>query len=186
MKIHIFGASGSGVTTLGLALAEKTGYPYFDADQFFWEKSNPPFTIRRDAEERNALLHQQLAENENWILGGSIVQWGDSFPPLFDLTVFLLIPHDVRIARLKQREFERYGDIIFTDELRNKQYQDFIIWASGYDDNTTISPGGRGMGRTLQVHREWIKKLNNGFLEISGDTTVKQRLDFILNSIKHF
>ncbi|WP_228410094.1 shikimate kinase [Chryseobacterium viscerum] len=35
MKIHIFGASGSGVTTLGKALSEELNLEYFDSDDFF-------------------------------------------------------------------------------------------------------------------------------------------------------
>jgi shikimate kinase len=35
MKIHLFGASCSGVTTTGTALAGATGFPYFDSDAYF-------------------------------------------------------------------------------------------------------------------------------------------------------
>ncbi len=54
MKIHIFGASGSGVTTTGNALAEKLNYQYLDSDAYFWESSAVPFTVKRNPEERNS------------------------------------------------------------------------------------------------------------------------------------
>ncbi len=38
-KIHVFGASGSGVSTLGKALAVELHLPFFDADDFYWKKS---------------------------------------------------------------------------------------------------------------------------------------------------
>jgi cytidylate kinase len=41
MKLHILGASGSGVSTLGRELATRLNVPYFDADDFYWEKSYP-------------------------------------------------------------------------------------------------------------------------------------------------
>jgi len=184
MHIHIFGASGSGVTTLGLALADELGYPYFDADSYFWEQSNIPFTVKRDPELRNAMLIEALSQTENWILGGSIVSWGDEIPKLFDLAVFLLLPQDVRLDRLKKREHERYGDIIHIDPERNQKYKDFIAWASGYDDNTTQSSTGKGLGRTLKVHRDWTAKLNCSYLEIIGDTTVNERINQILQVLK--
>jgi adenylate kinase family enzyme len=65
MHINIFGASGSGVTTLGNALAEKLGYSYFDSDHYFWEKSDPPFTLRRDAEKRNSMINNDTAGLDN-------------------------------------------------------------------------------------------------------------------------
>jgi len=183
MKIHIFGASGSGVTTLGKALAEELRYSYFDCDNYFWEKSDPPFTMRRDPEKRNALLLHDLSQVENWILGGSMVSWGDDWHKLFDLVVFLLIPADIRLERLKKREYERYGDIIYTDAVRNKQYQDFMVWASGYDNNTAQSQSGKSLGRTLQVHRDWIAQLKCRFMEITGDTSVEERINMILDAI---
>lgn len=38
MKIHIMGASCAGSTTLGNALSAEWGIPYFDTDDFFWER----------------------------------------------------------------------------------------------------------------------------------------------------
>ncbi|CAD0000974.1 shikimate kinase [Flavobacterium salmonis] len=105
MRIHIFGASGSGVTTTGLHLAKKLNVPYFDSDNYFWKKTNPPFLVRHNPMDRNAKVKSDLDDLQNWILGGSIFQWGDNIFPNFDLVIFLYIPREIRIARLKKREF---------------------------------------------------------------------------------
>ena len=34
-RIHLFGASGSGTTTLGVALAERLAIAHFDSDNFY-------------------------------------------------------------------------------------------------------------------------------------------------------
>ena len=34
--IHIFGASGSGTTTLGKKICEELGYTQMDTDDYFW------------------------------------------------------------------------------------------------------------------------------------------------------
>jgi shikimate kinase len=39
MRMLIIGAKGSGVTTLGEALAKQLAIPYFDADYYYWEKT---------------------------------------------------------------------------------------------------------------------------------------------------
>lgn len=53
MKIHIFGASGSGVTTLGNALANQLNIPYFDSDHYF---GKPPIhPLRKDANLLNVI-----------------------------------------------------------------------------------------------------------------------------------
>jgi len=171
------GASCAGSTTLGAVLAKQLGYPVFDTDEYFWEKSAYPFTLRRNPELRNEMIIMDTAKHDNWIITGSMMSWGDIWLHTFSLVVFLYIPHHVRMQRLKTRETERYGDLIFTDPVRAKNYQDFVQWASGYDDNTTN-------GRTLQVHETWLSKVNCPVLEIRGDTTVNERIALVLRKIK--
>jgi len=83
MKIHLFGASASGVTTLGHALAKKLNIPYFDSDEYFWLPSEWPFILKRDPQERNQLIRKDLTAQQHWIFGGSSVSWGNNvFPNL--------------------------------------------------------------------------------------------------------
>jgi adenylate kinase family enzyme len=176
MKINIVGASGSGVTTLGLQLSQELNIPYFDSDYYYWEPSDPPFTIRRDPVKRNAMLQQDIAQYKDALLGGSFISWGDEWLTAFDLVVFLWIPPAIRIERLKQRELERYGEIIYTNEERNKLFNEFIDWASGYDS-------GLARGRTLHAHEAWLKKLNCRVLEIRGDESVERRVNLVMQTI---
>ena len=174
MKIHIFGASGSGQTTLGKALAKKLKVTYFDCDDYFWEKTTVPFTVRRDPEIRNTLLLNDLSAHTSWVIGGSMTKWGLQPEKIFNLAVFLYVPHNVRMERLKAREIERFGDSIFKE--RAELYKKFMDWASGYDDNTAS-------GRTLSAHQNWIKQLNCEVLEINGDTTLSNRLQLIIAAL---
>lgn len=174
MKLHIFGASGTGVTTLGQALAVKLNVPYFDSDDYFWKMSDPPFTIKQQREERNAQIKTDLGKAENWVLGGSVIHWGDDVFPTFDLIVFLYLPTDIRIERLRKREWERYGDIIYTDPLRAKQFQDFINWAADYDNNSGLAT------RTLQAHEDWMAKVDSPILRIADDLTTEERMQLVI------
>ncbi|MDR3715484.1 MAG: hypothetical protein P4L51_21965 [Puia sp.] len=181
MKIHIFGASGSGVSTLGRALSERLDLPYFDSDEYFWERSDPPFTVKRRAAARNALLKEDLAKqggasSPQWILGGSVVNWNDPVFRDFDLAVFLWIPPGVRIRRLQQREQERYGDVLFLDPERRRLYEAFIDWASGYDDNSLS-------GRTLAAHEKWMRELDCPVLELREDISTEERVEAIIDYI---
>lgn len=175
MRIHIFGASGSGVTTLGKVLSEKLGFPYFDSDDYFWEKSDPPFTKKRETAARNASLQKDLQAFPHWVLGGSVINWDDTFFTQFELAVFLWLPPAVRLARLRQREWERYGNIIFLDPERNRLYNEFLQWASGYDDNSIN-------GRTLTAHEAWIRRLSCPVLEIREDIPTEKRMEIVLHT----
>lgn len=170
MKLHIFGAAGAGVTTLGRALGAELSAPYFDTDDYFWMATAPPFTERRPAAARDAVLAHDLAGAPRWVLGGSLVGWGEPRQAAFDLAVFLWLPPALRLARLRHREHERYGDAIFTDPTRAAQYQKFLAWAAGYDDSPV---GGH---RTLANHSTWLNQLSCPVLELRGDLSVAQRV----------
>jgi adenylate kinase family enzyme len=126
MKLHLFGASGTGVSTLGEALAEALGVPYFDTDTYFWEASDPPFTQRRPAAERDAWLARDLAQHTSWIVGGSIVGWDEKWLAAFDLVVFLWLPPALRLQRLHQREHARYGQLFRTDPSQAARTHAFL------------------------------------------------------------
>lgn len=171
MKLHLFGASGTGVSTLGAALAAALHLPYFDSDDYFWQPSEPPFMVRRPPAARNALLACDLAEAESWIVGGSIGGWEEKWLSApFDLVVFLYLPPALRLHRLREREQARYGAAIAADPARAAQSEAFLTWAAGYDDSST------GGTRTLANHRRWLTEFASPVLELPGDLPVAARL----------
>jgi hypothetical protein len=70
-RIHIVGASGSGTSTLGAALAKRPACAHVDADTLFWLPTDPPFVEQRPREARQALLVQALPADGRWIFAGS-------------------------------------------------------------------------------------------------------------------
>ncbi|MBU6342335.1 MAG: adenylate kinase [Bacteroidetes bacterium] len=180
MKIHLLGASGSGVSTLGKALASRLQLDYFDSDAYFWAPSEPPFSQRREPSERNRLVMQDLQSSQGWVLGGSILNWGGAIFPPFDLIVFLYLPLELRMKRLEAREFARYGSVIYEDPERNRLFREFLAWARDYDENTGIA------NRTLQAHRAWLAEARAPVLEISGDLTVEERVLRVVEQLQEF
>ncbi len=179
MKLHLFGASGTGVTTLGQALAAALQLLYFDSDTYFWQPSDPPFTVRRPPAARNAQLAHALARAESWILGGSIGGWDAQWLAApFDLVVFLSLPPALRLQRLRQREHARYGERIAADPAQAARTQAFLDWAAGYDDGTS------GGTRTLANHERWLTQFTSPVLELRGDLTVAQRVAAVLAKLR--
>jgi adenylate kinase family enzyme len=46
-RIHIVGASGAGVTSLGRALADALAIPHHDTDDYFWQPTTPRYQKMR-------------------------------------------------------------------------------------------------------------------------------------------
>jgi len=178
MKLHLFGASGTGVSTLGAALAEALGIPYLDSDTYFWEATDPPFTVRRAADARDARLAADLARHPHWILGGSLLGWGGDWRGAFDGAVFLWLPTALRLQRLRRRELLRYGSVIETDPVRCARHEAFMAWAAGYDD------GSAGGHRTLANHERWLRELRCPVLELRQDWSVDERVAAVLGVIR--
>ena len=176
-RIHIFGASGSGTTTLAKSVAKTTGFTHFDTDDFFWIRSNPPFRTIREKIERQKLLRQALAKTDSWIISGCLCGWGDFAIPLFDLVVFLWVPPDNRIQRLETREISRFGsEIKNPEDSRYKTHKNFLEWAAAYDT------GGENM-RSKARHEKWIANLKMPFIRIEGTQSVEENTRVILKKI---
>lgn len=71
--IHVYGASGSGTTTLGRKISEELGYKFMDTDDYFWLLTNPQYTAKRSREERLVLMKKDISENDNVVISGSLV-----------------------------------------------------------------------------------------------------------------
>ncbi|MEM9884692.1 MAG: AAA family ATPase [Bacteroidota bacterium] len=179
MKIIIFGASGVGTTTLGKSLAEKLNWTFLDADDYYWEKTNPPFQQKIELKRRNEQLKKHFLNHENVIISGSLVTWGAFWNSAFDLGAFLSLPKAIRMDRLRKREQERYGKTLETDQAIKEKSKAFLAWAGKYDDE-------KFNGRTITQHRKWISMLNCEVLEIHGDLTNGERQDRIIECLEDF
>jgi adenylate kinase family enzyme len=152
-RIHIMGASGVGVTSLGRALADALAIPHHDTDDYFWLPTTPPYRDQREIAERLALMREVFLPRADWVLSGSLVSWGDAIISHFDLVVFLAAPTEVRLRRLRAREATHFGaDAIGPGGWRHQETHDFIEWASHYDE-------GDREGRGLAKHQAWLATL---------------------------
>lgn len=163
-KIHIMGASGSGTSTLGKALAESLRCKALDTDDYFWISK---FTEQRPIPDRIEMLENDLSQSEKWVLSGAIVKWGECLESYFDLVIFLWVPPQARLARLQQREIERYGEEVLPGGDKYEQSQTFLKWASLYDYAGTEV-------RSKVLHEQWMQKLSCPILRIEGDYSVEE------------
>jgi adenylate kinase family enzyme len=148
-RLHIFGASGSGATTLGRDLAVRLGIAYFDSDDFLWLPTDPAYTRRRPDSGRTAMLLDRLDPAGNWIFSGSALGWGSVVEDRYNSLIFLHLDPRSRLQRLRQREFQRFGTRILPGGDMAEGHTEFITWAAEYDSGTPE-------GRSLVAHEAWM------------------------------
>lgn len=108
--IILLGANGSGKSTLGSELARAMNFAHFDVEDYYFYKTDVPYTALRPQEERNEMLLLDMKNHSSFVVSGDISGWSDEFLTMFDLAVFLTAPTDIRMKRIESREYARWGD----------------------------------------------------------------------------
>ncbi|CZT09324.1 uncharacterized protein RAG0_14135 [Rhynchosporium agropyri] len=166
-RLHILGASGSGVTTLGSNLSKALSVPVFDVDDYYWILTDPPFTTKRPIPDRISILKPVLAraqeEHGGWILAGSMCSWGEVFDGDVEHVIFVDTSTEVRMKRLGEREYRRHGERIREGGDMYEESTAFLKWAERYEDPTLDE------GRSRRMHEEWLKKVKVPVTRLDGD-----------------
>jgi len=175
-RVHLLGASGSGTSTLGRALAARLGCPWFDNDDFFWEATSPPYSTQRPVPERQRLLRERLGPHGSWVLSGSMLGWGDFLRTELTQVVFLSLPPEERLARIQAREHERHGARILPGGDLHRQNVEFLAWAARYDT------GGMEV-RSRVLHEAWLRSLPCPLLRLSGLAPTEWQVESVLEAL---
>lgn len=162
-RINIVGASGSGTTTLGRALAARLGLGFADADDFYWKPTTSPFQEKFDTGLRLGMILDHLRQFDGTVVSGSVCGWGAELEDSFDLVVFLLLPTSLRLQRIEARETALFGGA----------NPAFLTWAAQYDE-------GKLPGRSRARHEAWLASRQCRILRFEGDQEVAQRIEQIM------
>ncbi len=164
-KIHITGASGCGVSSLGARLAEALQVPQLDTDDFYWQRTDPPFTDKNPISERIRLMREAMGPG-GWVISGALESWGTSLIEEADLVVFLTLPRSQRMARLIRRERRLFGTRIDPGGDMALINSEFLNWAAQYDD-----PGFTG--RSRMRHEVWLAELGQPILRLDASASLE-------------
>jgi len=176
MKIHLLGPSCSGTSTLGKLIAEKYNIPWFDTDDIFWVKTDPPFTTKRERNERIKLLKDVFDKNNSLVLSGSAIEWGDFTKDYLDLVIYKYVEQEIRIKRLLKREKSRHGNRI---EYGNDMYEkhiEFLEWNKKYET------GGMDM-RSRKSELSWISDVKCKVIKLEQNILPEEELKIVSKEI---
>ncbi|MDE6313899.1 MAG: AAA family ATPase [Lachnospiraceae bacterium] len=170
--IYIYGASGSGTTTLRKYISEKLNYTFMDTDDYFWKPINPPYKEKRNISERLELMKKDIEKSDKVIISGSLVDWGDELIPLFTFVIRLNTATDIRVQRLKRREYEHFGSRIEIGGDMFEEHQKFLAWAAAYAHEDINM-------RSKAKHDKWQKLLQCKQITLDGSIDVKDNFEII-------
>jgi hypothetical protein len=149
---------------------------HIDADALFWMPTDPPFTTRRPADDRHALLLKLLPVTSRWVFSGSALKWAASLEPFYDLIMFLRIDPAVRMER-RRREAARYGARIGAGGDMADASAAVLLWAGAYD-----SAGPEQ--RSLIAHEQWLASQAAPVLRLDSAAPVQDLVAAVLATLE--
>lgn len=168
VRLHVFGASGSGTTTLARAIASDWSVSCYDCDDFYWQPTAIPFTEKRAIEDRLKLMEEMFLPRSAWVLSGSLFSWGSSLIPYFDAVVFVSLDNAIRMQRLQEREERRYGvSAISPRGAHFRKFREFMDWNAQYEDPNFV-------GRSRTSHEKWMSGLRCPIIRIDSSFPVEE------------
>ncbi len=167
--ICICGLNGSGKTTLAASLARALNYKHMDIEDYYFLPSDIPYSRPRTKEEVIPLVLKDMTENPCFVF--SYVK-GDMTPEInakFDLVIYLDVPKDIRIKRIRQRAFDKFGNRVLLGGDMYEQEEEFFKMVSKRDST---------------VIEAWLDTLSCKVLILEGTKPIENNIQIILEETK--
>ncbi len=167
-KIIICGGNGAGKSTLGRSLAGELGYLFLDIEDYYFAGSCPDYLYgeARTKEEVGRLLLQDMRMHGKFILAATKGDYGAEAESMFTHAVYVSAPREIRIERVRNRSFGRFGSRILPGgDLYDKEEQFFDMVRNRSEKELT----------------NWIDSLSVPVIHADGTKPVAYNVEIIMN-----
>ena len=170
--IIICGLYGAGKSTLGKALAEKLNFHFIDNENLYFPKTDPYYLYSspRTHEEAEKLLLDEIKEYKNFVLASVKGDYKDA-DCFFQLAVWLDVPKEIRIQRVKHRSFQKFGKRMMPGGDLYQQEKGFFDFVESRKESTV---------------EEWLQSLTCPVIRIDGREPVEVNIQFIVEKMRGF
>ncbi len=172
MGFIICGLNGTGKSTLGKTLAEKLHFHFIDIENLYFPKTNSDYIYassctREDVVER---LLYEIKAHDNFILASVKGDYGEDIYSFFQCAILLDVPKDIRLQRVKERSFQKFGNRMLLGGDLFEQEEKFFRFVESRNENTV---------------EEWIKFLKCPIIRIDGTKPIDENIGFIIELIQN-
>lgn len=112
MRIIICGLNDAGKSTFGKALAERMGYRFVDVEDLYFPKADPDYLYAspRTGKQVGKLLLDILRREDDLVFSSVTGKYAENASAYFQYCVILNVPKNIRMQRVKNRSFEKFGE----------------------------------------------------------------------------
>ncbi len=112
MGIFVCGLNGAGKTTFGKVLADELGYRFIDIEELYFPNSNSYANPRSQEEAWAALAELIEKHGGKFVLTSVTANYSEELASFFDLAVLVCAGREERLARVRRRSAEKFGERI--------------------------------------------------------------------------
>ena len=161
--IIVCGLNGSGKSTLGKALAEALAFHFIDAEDLYFSKIKTGYCYDspRSREEAEKLLVDTVQKHEHFVLAAVKGDYGESVLSLYRCAVLLDAPKEIRMQRVRDRSFQRFGKRTLPGGDLYEREEAFFKMAES---------------RRLHEVEEWTKSLDCPIFCLDGTRPVEENV----------
>ena len=170
-KIAIVGNNGSGKTTLGAALSKELKYKHMDIEYYYFKESEIPYSQSRTREEVIQLIETDIEKHPNFILSAVNGDLGDKINSIYEYVIYLKVPLDIRLMRIKQRAYIRFGDRVLEGGDMYEQEQRF------FDSVVT---------KNMKKTDEWLQGISCPIIYIDGTKPMDEIIKSLMTKLTEF
>lgn len=168
--ILICGLNGCGKSAVGRALSKKIGFHFIDNENLYFTKinANEPYTNSKSRDEVEKLLMDQVYKYGNFIFTAVKGDYGKEIVSLYKYIVHIEVPKEIRLQRVRNRSFQKFGDrMLAGGELYEQEESFFRMIESRSEDYV----------------ENWVRTLNCPVIKVDGTKHIEEIVELIVREL---
>ena len=169
--IIVCGLNGAGKSTVGKALAKKLNFHFIDNEELYFPKTDPHYTYAspRTRKEVEQILFREIKAHQDFVFASVKGDYGETIYPFFQYAVLLDVPRDIRLQRVKERSFQKFGSRMLHGGDLYEQEEKFFDLVKSRAKNTV---------------EEWVQSLSCPIILVDGTKPIRENVKFIIERIR--
>ena len=161
--ILVCGLNGSGKSTLGKELARVLGYTFIDIEDCYFPKNddNYLYAAPRSGDEAEKILWEKISSCDRFVLASVKGNFDEKITSLFEAIVRLNVTKEIRMNRIKERSFRKFGDRMLPGGDLHEIEESFFAMVEA---------------RTEQYVDDWLSGMKCPVIEVDGTKYVKENV----------
>jgi len=170
--ILVCGLNGAGKSTLGRALAQQCGLRFIDNEDLYFPKNDPAYLYaaqRSRQEVEQLLLEEMNASKKGFVFTSVKGDYGQAALDRFSCVVWVRIPRELRLERVRNRSFQKFGNRMLPGGDLHEQEEQFFSFVQARPENLV---------------EEWLRTVSLPVIPVDGTKPVEENTAYILDQLR--